>query len=544
MSAQAQPQIVVRPDPVGAHSTPGVRLESLDTAPQVRSVLRTDVAGFVGVAERGPLHRAVRVRSWDQFRGMFGGQLPHAYLGFAMEAFFANGGTRCWVVRVADPKCAKTASAWVCAPGGGLSLLVTASSPGRWGNEIECRAEVSSDGLGTLELRRGTLRETWRRLALHENARHGRDPVQVLNHRATGSRLVTVAWGRPAPESNFARLSGGADGLETLAPEHFADKDCKLGVHALDLVDEISLVSVPDCWTPPARPHRSPRFGPCGWHPRPVPERPPRPVFGWKEAEEVQQAVVRHCDQRRDRVALLDAPPRGRDGGWPGPRDVLAWRNKFRSPYAALYHPWVVVPDGRPGGRGPVPPSGHVAGLCAHGDRTVGMHRAPAGQVLKLAADTVCQVGEVERGELDQAGVNVIKAARGVRVLGNRTLGKGQWCELNVRRLVIGLEEQIRADTAWTVFEPCTLRLCGELERVVQGVLYDAWQRGLLEGPSPAEAYSVCCDAAVNPPVQLAEGRLVCLIRLRPPPPAESIVVRLLRTPAGVLVEQPGGDRV
>lgn len=71
-----------------------------------------DVAVFVGFAASGPLHLPVMVEDPSQFRDVFGDDLPlvwderqservNAHLAPAVRAFFANGGRRCWVIRVA-----------------------------------------------------------------------------------------------------------------------------------------------------------------------------------------------------------------------------------------------------------------------------------------------------------------------------------------------------------------------------------------------------------------------------------------------------------
>jgi hypothetical protein len=71
-----------------------------------------DIAAFVGLAASGPLHTPVAVEDIARFREIFGddlqlawddatGKMQHAHLGSAVEAFFRNGGRRCWVVRVA-----------------------------------------------------------------------------------------------------------------------------------------------------------------------------------------------------------------------------------------------------------------------------------------------------------------------------------------------------------------------------------------------------------------------------------------------------------
>jgi phage tail sheath protein FI len=82
---------------------PGVRYEHVDASPTFIQGVRSDVAGFVGVTGRGPVGEAVAVASWRQFETAFGGLHPHGLLGYAVKAFFDNGGDRCWVVRAAAP---------------------------------------------------------------------------------------------------------------------------------------------------------------------------------------------------------------------------------------------------------------------------------------------------------------------------------------------------------------------------------------------------------------------------------------------------------
>lgn len=93
-----------------AYFTPGVYFETLDRGAQRIDPLRTDIAAFIGVAERGPLHRPVRVHSIEQFRSAFGAMMPNALLAYAAKAFFENGGRTCDVVRVAAPLAESDAS--------------------------------------------------------------------------------------------------------------------------------------------------------------------------------------------------------------------------------------------------------------------------------------------------------------------------------------------------------------------------------------------------------------------------------------------------
>ncbi|MGJ7900927.1 hypothetical protein [Lysobacter sp. 1R34A] len=94
-----------------ARRLPGIQV---DVAPPLaaEALPRLDVAVFVGFASTGPLHLPVALESAAQYATAFGADAPlawderrgervHAHLGPSVRAFFANGGRRCWVIRVA-----------------------------------------------------------------------------------------------------------------------------------------------------------------------------------------------------------------------------------------------------------------------------------------------------------------------------------------------------------------------------------------------------------------------------------------------------------
>src|SRR4051812_43244520 len=90
---------------------PGFAFEPL--APSSAGVLpRMDVAAFVGFAANGPVNIPIAVEDVSQFTLLFGDDAPLAWdadlgrpvfaqLAPAVRMFFANGGKRCWIVRVA-----------------------------------------------------------------------------------------------------------------------------------------------------------------------------------------------------------------------------------------------------------------------------------------------------------------------------------------------------------------------------------------------------------------------------------------------------------
>ena len=94
-----------------ARRLPGIRVD-VAPPPAAEALPRLDVAVFVGFAATGPLHLPVALESAAQFAAVFGGDAPlawdgergerlFAHLGPSVRGFFANGGRRCWVVRVA-----------------------------------------------------------------------------------------------------------------------------------------------------------------------------------------------------------------------------------------------------------------------------------------------------------------------------------------------------------------------------------------------------------------------------------------------------------
>jgi phage tail sheath protein FI len=561
-----------------------VRIEWLDAAPQQPVLARTDVTGFVGIAERGPLHQPVLVETFEQYVGVFGTGRAQGYLPYAVEGFFANGGTRCWVVRAADPAGARSAFLDLCVttgPASGGRVRLTATSPGRWGNSIRVTLQLDPlhHGRFTLVLRMGAVLEIWRDVGVEQEGPRflldllgdsGQDARRPSSPRAdprgdpvgggrsgTRSRLVTAAW-TPGPwrakdtgPSELA-LAGGADGLATLTARHLAGSHAPSedpwGVAALDSVDEIGIICVPDCWTarrPVARPPTPPPRD-CSRPDAPaastgleVDREPERPGLRVDQVAALQRDVVTHCEARGDRVALLDAPL----GTVPG---ALAWRaGEPDSAYAAAYYPWirVVDPDSTTGEVVAVPPSGYVAGICGRVDANPGVHKPPAGEVVALAVDIDTLLDDVDHGDLNEVGVNALRAGRTVQVMGSRTLSRDpQWRYLNVRRLAIMIERTVERAAAWTVFEPSSERLQADIARVVTGVMEEVWRRGMLNGATREQAYRVVCDASVNPVESLLTGEVICLVYLNPPPPAEFVVLRIVRQPTAVTAAGGGGD--
>jgi hypothetical protein len=130
---------------VASGLNPGVHASwSLKVAPEPP---RIDVAGFVGLAERGPVGETRMLEGWSQFVAAYGDLQPYAFLAYAVRAFFDNGGRRCHVARVAAP--AHLAQSSGAQPADGSASVLDDAAPVRAGAlaTIEQDSDTVSTGV-------------------------------------------------------------------------------------------------------------------------------------------------------------------------------------------------------------------------------------------------------------------------------------------------------------------------------------------------------------------------------------------------------------
>jgi phage tail sheath protein FI len=255
-----------------------------------------------------------------------------------------------------------------------------------------------------------------------------------------------------------------------------------------------------------------------------------------------QTALVAHCENMQDRVAILDSARDITNDNLTVTADSTGlWRPALNPKgYGAFYFPWIMVADplGNPGARVAVPPSGHVAGIYARSDAERGVHKAPANEVILGALDVRYPVSKIAQGPLNLAAVNCIRSFSGtITLYGARTLamdetkpetpGDPEWKYVNVRRLVNFLRESIEGGTQWAVFEPNAEDLWSKLRRNVTAFLNGEWAAGALVGATPAQAFYVRCDETTNPPDVQALGQVVTEIGVAVVRPAEFVIFRL-----------------
>jgi hypothetical protein len=252
----------------------------------------------------------------------------------------------------------------------------------------------------------------------------------------------------------------------------------------------------------------------------------------------LQERLVAFAEAVRGFAVLLDVPPGLRH------RQVLTWRTRLSSMWAAAYHPWIRVArldDGRDA-LVRVNPSSIAAGIIARQETAFGVPHGPANVLAVHAVDVDERIPPGRHDELHQVSINVFLRERdGVLLTAGRTLSRDpSWRQLSVRRLVTMVERALDRQMQWTVFEPNGRRLRAQVSDLLRTFLRSLWRANAFAGATEDEAFFVRCDDALNPPSWTDRGRLLVEVGLAPAEPLEFIVLRLTRDGDRLLVAEAG----
>ncbi|MBW4518176.1 MAG: phage tail sheath subtilisin-like domain-containing protein [Scytolyngbya sp. HA4215-MV1] len=307
-------------------------------------------------------------------------------------------------------------------------------------------------------------------------------------------------------------LTGGDDQIATLSDLDYIGQDNidpqrRTGLQALKNIEEVSVVAIPG-----------------------------------RTNQRVQEAVIDHCELMRYRFAVLDSHEKD------GMAQVQVQRSNYDTKYAALYYPWLAIPDPFPDnpqtqGNVSIPPSGNVMGIYARSDIERGVYKAPANEVIRGIADLEVKLMKEQQDILNPRNINVLRNFRednrGLRVWGARTLSSDpDWKYVNVRRLFIFIEKSIDRGTQWVVFEPNDEPLWQRVKRVITAFLTQVWRDGALMGRKPEEAFFVKCDRTTMTQNDIDNGRLIIQVGIAPVKPAEFVIFRIGQWTGGSSLEE------
>jgi phage tail sheath protein FI len=290
-------------------------------------------------------------------------------------------------------------------------------------------------------------------------------------------------------------LNGGKDAWVVRVGRQLTAAKVIKGIHALDAVDIFNLIVIPGVMN-----------------------------------SEALLAAADYCRQRRA-FLILDAP---RTAQTPAQIEQ-AVRNAAlpNSSYAAVYFPWINIPDALNGGQLRLtPPSGAVAGLFARTDASRGVWKSPAGKAAELigASGLSYDLTDSESDALKALSVNCLRFfPAGTVVWAARTLAEStsEWKYISVRRLALFIEESIYRGIQWAVFEPNAEPLWSQVRLNVGAFLQNLFRAGAFQGNTPREAYFVKCDAGTTAQNDIDAGLVNVEIGFAPLKPAEFIVLTI-----------------
>ena len=204
------------------------------------------------------------------------------------------------------------------------------------------------------------------------------------------------------------------------------------------------------------------------------------------------------------------------------------------SNYAAMYWPWVQVPDNDLGRNVWVPPSVLLPGVYAFNDRVAAEWFAPAGLNrggIDMAVQAERKLTHTNRDTLYESNVNPLATFpnQGVCVWGQKTLQKKASAldRVNVRRLLIAAKKFIASSTRFLVFEQNTAATRLRFLNIVNPYLESVQQRQGLY------AFKVVMDETNNTPDVIDRNQMVGQLFLQPTKTAEFIIIDFNILPTG-----------
>ncbi len=507
--------------------SPGVYVEEIDRGSKPIEGAGTACAAFVGFAEKGPVNQPTFIPNWTEFVNNFGGFIKGGYLAPAIYGYFQNGGGRCYVSRLpggeAEGGEVKALAALPSSAKPELeSLTISALESGEAGAETTVEV-VKPTGEGAEDLFNLIVRRGKEEVEKFENLtlKKGKTARNVLDIVNKESKFIRVAEKEttlnlteriPAPGTYPLVIAEAATTAlaKISSNEVIGDAAERSGISGLEIADDVTMVCCPDLMALYQADYLS-----------------------MEAVKGVQLAMIAHCENLKDRFAILDCPP------GMNPQQVKEWRMNtagYDTKYGAVYYPWIKVANPLGGDPILVPPCGYMAGIYARSDNERGVHKAPANEVIRGATGVEMLITKSEQDILNPIGVNCIRSfpGRGIRVWGARTLSSdASWRYINVRRLFNFVEKSIQTGTQWIVFEPNDADLWARIRRDITAFLTNVWRTGALFGATPAQAFYVKCDEETNPPAVRDAGQVIIEIGMAPVKPAEFVIFRISQWAAG-----------
>jgi hypothetical protein len=359
---------------------PGVYVEEVSSGIKPIEGVSTDIVGFIGLTERGPI--GVRcIKGFADYQRIYGGISGTKFLPDAIKGFFDNGGRRAFVSRSVTANDKVAAAILPDAAG----CAVEAIGPGEWGRRLRMLVVETGE----------------RRLRLLIDYYDVDIPdAEFVNPLASADLLKGRRPSKPAHREDYSLA---------LDPDAPANLDATINRRS-NLIRTRGIADIPAITEEAAEKPDTKwiTFGE-GAAPSPSPEMPWTYLEGIGdislivapddvENTDVTGKLIASCEKLKDRVVLLSAPPNERPGDEPS--------HGQNSSYAAFFYPWIKVMNPLDGAEREksVPPIGHIAGICARNDIIRSAHSTPANEEVLGATGLTVSIGEAVLERCERRG--------------------------------------------------------------------------------------------------------------------------------------------
>lgn len=454
---------------------------------------------IVGLTERGPADRAVKVVSLAQYESMFGGRTAYASNMYdTARMFFEEGGAELIVSRAVG-KNAKPGSVALQDSAGVPTISVEARYVGGYGSNISASVEASGADAFTLTIAEGN------------------EVVWTFRNMRSVSQLVSTAVGNP-----YVRIRDL--GSQTEAPGNVpvavspttltGGDDDRTGVSTQEIIAALELAEEGAAGGAVAAP-------------------------GY-EADIIGEALLDHA-AKYNKVALL--APYAEATKADAISTAAALQASPNGSYGALFYPHLIIPDGS--GTRQISPEGYVAAARARAFTEVGFWQVPAGDRARTrwVVGTVQPVNVALNNELSAGLVNGIVTTSGrVRLYNWTSLAsdRDNLALLTARDVLNNLTVQVEGVLEPLVFSTIDSRghLLSSVESAVTSVLSPIANAGgfygrVVDGEEVDPGYSIRVDSTNNTLETGAENTVVVSIAVRLSPTAALVKVEIVKVALG-----------
>jgi hypothetical protein len=462
-----------------------------DAAPPPSTLIDTGTAFMIGLADRGtvasagPLKASDAVTSlgeWITKSGALQSYNGNEYA--AVQAFFAEGGTRLFYSRYVGPSAVKASGA---VPASGSQFTAVAKAPGAWGNNLKVGVTSSvitvKDGTTVVEVS-----PTLTSVA---------DAQSWATTYSTYIDITPIGSGALNNSADVTLASGADDRTNVTDTERQA---------ALD------------------------RFGK---------DLGPGQVLAPGDTRTAMHQKLAQHALDRNRFALGDCPDSATAATAAAPGATARALGRDLARHIQLLGDWLIAPGINVGTTRIIPPSGVHAGLCARVDATGHPNQAVAGRAAysRFALGVHYARTDTDRQTFADNGVTpylvddaVVQPFDDITPVDPNT--DPEWLEASSNRFVMRVIQDALAVAKAFMFTPVSGAVdFGAYGGALSAMLLGWKTERALYGDTPADAFRVETGPAVNTPTTISAKKLRAALSLKVSPNVRNAEVLITNTP-------------